>query len=56
MKEKKGESLDEFMERPFDKEKDIIRGSVDSKRAVKIMKENSGLNNRFEAKEKYVGF
>ena len=44
------------MVRPFDKEKDIIRGSVDSKKVVKIMREDNGLNSRFEAKEKYVGF
>ena len=55
-KEKKDHNMEEFMLRPFDKEKDIIRGSIDSKRAVKIMKEDNGLNSRFEAKEKYVGF
>ena len=55
-KEKKKHNVDELMLRPFDKEKDIIKGSVDSKRAVKIMKEDNGLNSRFEAKEKYVGY
>ena len=55
-KEKKIHNMEEFMVRPFDKEKDIIRGSVDSKKVVKIMREDNGLNSRFEAKEKYVGF
>jgi len=55
-KEKKGHTMDEFMQRPFDKEQDFIKGNVDSKRAMKIMRENSGLDNRFVAKEKYVGF
>ena len=36
-KEKKKHNVDELMLRPFDKEKDIIKGSVDSKRAVKII-------------------
>lgn len=55
-KDKKDANMEDFMMRPFEKEKDIIRGSVDSKRAVKIMRENNGLNSRFVAKEKYVGF
>ena len=54
-KAKKDGNMDDFMMRPFEKEKDIIRGSVDSKRAVKIMRENNGLNSRFVVKEKYVG-
>jgi len=53
---KKPHTMDDFMQRPFDKEKDIGTHGVDSKRAMKIMRENNGLSSRFEAKEKYIGF
>jgi len=54
--EKKGKSsIKEFMNRPFDKEKDFNIGTIDSKRAMKTMREQNGLQNRFEAKEKYLG-
>jgi len=56
--EKKGkgkQSLEDFMKRPFDKDKDFSIGKIDSKRAIKTMRESNGLQNRFEAKEKYLG-
>lgn len=42
--------------RGFDKDKDMNIGSIDSKRAIAIMRDNKGLQGRFEAKEKYIGY
>jgi hypothetical protein len=42
--------------RTFDRERDMNVGRVDSKRAMAIMRDQKGLQGRFEAKEKYVGY
>ena len=41
---------------PFDKKKVMNVGTVDSKRALGIMQDKSGLKGRFGNKEKYLGF
>jgi len=41
---------------PFDKKKVMNVGTVDSKRALSIMQDKSGLKGRFGNKEKYMGF
>lgn len=42
--------------REFDRDKDLNVGRVDSKRAMAIMRDQKGLQGRFEAKEKYIGY
>jgi hypothetical protein len=46
----------EASSRPFDREKDMNVGRIDSKRALSIMNDQKGLKGRFEAREKYMGF
>lgn len=41
---------------PFDRKKVMNVGTVDSKRALGIMQDKSGLKGRFGNKEKYLGF
>lgn len=40
----------------FDRDRDMNIGRIDSKRALSIMRDNKGLQGRFEAKEKYIGY
>lgn len=40
----------------FNRDRDMNIGRIDSKRALTIMRENKGLQGRFEAKEKYIGY
>jgi hypothetical protein len=41
---------------PFDRKKVMNVGTIDSKRALGIMQDKSGLKGRFGNKEKYLGF
>jgi hypothetical protein len=57
-KEKKSQlsSCIQDQRKGFNRERDMNIGRIDSKRALSIMRENKGLQGRFEAKEKYIGY
>jgi len=53
---KNSSNRNDQMMQPFDKEKVMNIGVIDSKRALNIMQENSGLKGRFVQKDKYIGY
>ena len=55
-KNKSASGVNNLMMQPFDRKKTMNVGSVDSKRALNIMQDKSGLKGRFGNKEKYLGF
>lgn len=54
--QKKHGTIQDFMMRSFNREKDINVGKVDSKKVMNVVREANGLKGRFEAKEKYIGY